>query len=31
MPLLKNLIIKTFTAAVLLLFGGINEVNAGPK
>jgi len=27
---LKNLLISTFAAAVLLLFGGINEVNADP-
>jgi hypothetical protein len=30
MPQLKNLFISTFAAAVLLLFGGVNEVNADP-
>jgi len=30
MPQLKNLLISTFAAAVLLLFGGVNEVNADP-
>jgi hypothetical protein len=27
---MKKLLISTFAAAVLLLFGGVNEVNAGP-
>ena len=30
MPQLINLIISTFAAAVMLLFGGVNEVNADP-
>ena len=30
MPQLKNLIISTFAAAVLLLFGGVNEVKGDP-
>jgi hypothetical protein len=27
---LKNLLISTFSAAVMLLFGGVNEVNGDP-
>ena len=30
MPQLKNLLISTFAAAVMLLFGGVDEVNADP-
>ena len=30
MPQLKKLIISTFAAAVMLLFGAVNEVNGDP-